>query len=245
MPVNPYFQTGGLIGSQTEASLLDDLVVEGVQIHGLSVLYLPRTAVAFDKIYGEDVRPAFTQVVEIEMYLKSFTAFEGDGDFFSNMGVEIRDAATFSVAVSRFEEELGPSTPHGLVRPREGDLIWYPLNQKLFEIRYADKFAMHYPLGSLFVYDLKVELFEYSDQTIQTGIPEIDAVAALSQDVLQRSVTDEVDDPIRTEAGDYVVTDDYDQSAIDPLDDASGIQVESDEIVNFDDLDVLSENDLW
>lgn len=245
MPINPYFQTGALIGSQTEASLLDDLVVEGVQVHGISMLYLPRTSIAFDKIYGEDVRPAFTQVVEIEMYLKSFTAFEGDGDFFSNMGVEIRDAATFSVAVSRFLEELGPNTPHGLVRPREGDLLWYPLNQKLFEIKYADKFAMHYPLGSLFVYDLKVELFEYSGQTIQTGVPEIDRVTELSQDILQRVVTDEEDDPIKTEAGDYVMDEDYDQAKIDPLDDAAQVEGESDEIINFDEIDVLTENDRW
>lgn len=245
MPINPYFQTGALIGTESEASLLDDLIVEGVQIHGISVLYLPRTSVAFDKLYGEDVRPAFTETVEIEMYLKSFSAFEGDGDFFSNMGVEIRDAATFSVAVSRFLEELGPNTDHGLVRPREGDLLWYPLNKKLFEIKYADKFAMHYPLGTLFVYDLKVELFEYSGQTISTGIPDIDRVAELSQDVLQRAVTDEEGAPITTEDGDFVMDEDYDQAAIDPLDDARQVEDEADAIINFDEIDVLSENSRW
>ena len=208
---------GALIGGPGEQKLLDDLIVESIQIHGLSVMYLPRKDVAKDPFFLEDAQVTYDTAVEIEVYLKSFDGFQGDGDFFSTMGVEIRDQAVFSVARTRFEQELGPRTPHNLFRPREGDLIWYPLNEKLFEIRYVDKFAMHYPLGKLFLWDIKTELMEYSNQTIATGVPAIDRVMELSQVVGANT-------------------------APDPLDDSEFIAEQADDLLDFGDgLDVFSQ----
>lgn len=243
MPVNPFFVQGGLIGSPGEQSLLDSLVVESIQIHGLSVMYLPRTNVALDEIYLEDPRVAYTTAVPIEMYLRSWDQFEGEGSFMSTMGIEVRDQVVFQCSMSRFEEELGDESVHGLKRPNEGDLIWYPLNRKLFEVRYVDKFVMHYPLGFLQTWDIRCELFEYSGQTISTGVPEIDAVTGqLAQDSLAWSVATESGRPITTESGDYWESDGYDIAALDPLDDSARIQTEADDgdLIDFSELDSWS-----
>lgn len=241
MPVNPFFTMGGAIGSPGEQKLLNDLIVESIQIHGISILYLPRTNVALDKVYLEDPQVAFTEAYEIEVYLKSFDGFQGDGSFFSHMNVEIRDQVVFTIAMTRFLEEMGPRTSVGLQRPREGDLIWYPFNQKLFELKFVEKFSMHYPLGAQTVWDLKCELFEYSGQTISTGIPAIDRVTEFSHDALAWSITDESGRALVTENGDYWVSDDFDMDVIDPTNDAGRIQTEATAILDLDEFDVWAE----
>lgn len=241
MPVNPYFNAGGAAnGSDGERRLYEDLIVESIQMYGLSLLYLPRTAVDFDPVYVEDPQVAFREAYEIEMYLKSFDGFQGDGSFMSHMGVEIRDSVVFTVAIRRFVEEMGPRTTVGLARPREGDLIWYPNHQKLFEIKFVEKFDMHYPLGAQVTYDIKCELFEYSNQDISTGIPEIDRVMSFSQDILHWAITDENDAPLRAN-DDYLVVDEYDAYTIDPLDNSAIIQQEADESLDLDEYDVWTE----
>lgn len=242
MPVNPFFTPGGSLGSEGEKKLYEDLIVESIQVRGISVLYLPRTEVKMDRVYVEDPLVEFNDTYEIEMYLKSYDGFQGDGSFFSNMGVEIRDQVVFTVAIRRFLEEMGPRTRVGLIRPREGDLIWYPLNQKLFEIKFVEKFSMHYPLGHQTVYDLKCELFEYTGQSINTGIEAIDQVSGLTQDLLYWSITDESGNPLTTEDGDYLMVDDYDRKEIDPLDNSDQITEEADEVLDFDEFDVWTES---
>lgn len=241
MPVNPFFQPGGAIGSAGEQKLYDDLLRESIQVHGISVLYLPRTEVKMDKVYMEDPLVRFENTYEIEMYLKSYDGFQGDGQFFSNMGIEIRDQVVLTVSLTRFLEEMGPRTRVGLIRPREGDLIWYPLNQKLFEIKFVEKFSMHYPLGAQTVYDLKCELFEYTGQRIETGIEAIDEVTGLSQDIFYWSLTDESGHPLKNENGDYLVVDAFDKSVIDPLDNSEQITEEADEVLDFDEYDIWSQ----
>lgn len=242
MPLNPYFQTGAGIGSVGEQNLYNDLLVESIQIHGMSVQYCPRTFVSLDKVYMEDTRAAFTSASEIEMYLKSWDGFQGDGSFFSNMGVEIRDAVTFTVVISRFLQVMG-GAPYSLIRPREGDLIYYPFNNKLFEIKYVEKFSMHYPLGKLYTYDLKCELFEYSGQTIQTGIAGIDSVVpSYNQDLLYWGITDEAGNYLVTEGGDYLVQDQRDTRTLDPLDDTDQIQAEANSVIDWSEYDVFTES---
>lgn len=178
MPVNAYLNPGGLIGSPSEQQLLDDLTVESIQLQGMDVQYLPRTRVAYDPIYGEDAQAAYEAAVPIEMYLESYASFQGDGTFMSQMGVEVRDQVVWGVSVTRFAQELGSTTPYGLIRPNEGDLVFYPLNGRLFEIKFVDKFEMHYPLGSLYIWKMTCEVWDYSGQTLATGVPAIDSLAS-------------------------------------------------------------------
>ena len=153
-----------------EQHLLQDLMVESIKIFGHDVSYLPRTKNNVDDLLGEDPTSSFTAAYPIEMYIKNTDGFAGEGAFVGRFGLEIRQQITFTVA-RRTWDGVGIST-----RPLEGDLIWFPMTNKLFEIQFVDHESVFYQLGKLPVYDLSCELFEYSDEDIDTGIEDIDKV---------------------------------------------------------------------
>jgi hypothetical protein len=168
MALNNYFQKY----DNNEANLLEDLVVESIQVFGHEVSYLPRTQNNLDNIFGEASLSSFESAHPVEVYIKTTDGFEGEGSFLGRFGLEIREQVTFSLA-RRTWSGLGLST-----RPLEGDLIWFDLAKKLFEIQFVEHQAIFYQLGKLPVFDLTCELFEYSSEDIDTGIPKIDAVEA-------------------------------------------------------------------
>jgi hypothetical protein len=169
MPVSTYFQQSDYIAEQ---ELIDDLVEESIKIHGIDISYLPRTLVATDKLYAEDVASKFTKAHSIEMYVESIDGFGGEGDIIGQFGVEIRDQLILSVSQRRWTDlEIDDR-----VRPFEGDLIYFPLNDKLFEIRFVEHEKVFYQLGNLPLYTLTCELFEYSHEDIDTGIRQIDDI---------------------------------------------------------------------
>jgi hypothetical protein len=238
MAVNPYTK---YYGYASEADLLEDLVIESIQLHGLDVLYLSQDNVAnSDHLFLENPGARYSTAAEIEVYLKSFEGFQGDGNFMSNLGVEIRDQVVFTMAVKRFNEEIGST--QNLLRPREGDLLWYDFNKKLFEIKFVNKHIVNYPLGALQMFDLTTELFEYSGQVFNTGIDYIDSIMGkLSEDVLLYSITTANGAPLMTSvANNYIVQSEY-KSDIDPLDDADELQLEANSIYDFTTLDPFSE----
>jgi hypothetical protein len=150
------------------------------------------------------------------MYIKSVDGFEGDGDFLSKFGLEIRDSVTLTVARRRFGEEIVPvdSSPLddeiGTGRPTEGDLIYLPLNNKLFEVKFVEHEAIFYQMGSLQTYDLRCELFEYSHEVIDTGIYDIDVIEdRYSGDMNLYQLMMENGDNIVFEDGSYVINDGY------------------------------------
>jgi len=169
MATNPYFNH---FQNAPEQNLHQDLIIESIKNFGIDVYYLPRTLVNLDLLYLEDTISEFSNAYLIEMYVKSVDGFEGEGDFISRFGLEIRDQVTFSVARRRWDnlEILD------YVRPKEGDLIFFPLNKKLYEIRFVEHESMFYQFGKLPIYDLTCELFQYDDQSIDTGIDDIDVI---------------------------------------------------------------------
>jgi len=166
---NYYFEN---YENSMEQSLIEDLVVESIQIYGVDVWYLPRTKVAEDDILNEDDLPTFDDAYLVEMYVKNVDGFEGEGDFLSKFGLQIRDSITMTMAQRTYELEVGMITE--VNRPREGDLIYLPLNNKFFELQHVEHEAIFYQIGSLQTYDLRAELFEYSGETFNTGDVVID-----------------------------------------------------------------------
>jgi hypothetical protein len=70
-------------------------------------------------------------------------------------------------------------------RPKEGDLLFFPLVQKLYEIKFVEHESVFYQSGRLQTYDLRCELFTYSSEKISTGNTAIDAIeTALTTDIL-------------------------------------------------------------
>ena len=158
--------------------LVEDLVIEAMQIHGMDVYYLPQTSRdQVDMLYGEDTLKEFRSAYGIEMYLENVSGMDGEGDFISKFGLEIRDEVTLLMSRRRFSS-LGTS----LTRPREGDLVYIPLLQNFFEISFVEhenNQAMFYTLGrgrggNVYVYALKLKQFVFSEEIISTGIDEID-----------------------------------------------------------------------
>ena len=167
MPTNTYFRN---FDARNEQELLHSLVTESIQIYGHDVNYIPRTLVNTDTILGEDSISEYKDAYSIEMYIKSVDGFEGEGDLVSKFGLEIRDQIVFSVARRAFEGlDIG-------VRPKEGDLIYFPLTEKLFQIMFVEHETPFYQTGALPSFDLTCELFTYSDEKLDTGVEEVDVI---------------------------------------------------------------------
>jgi hypothetical protein len=229
--------------SSQEQLLLENLIIEAIKIYGEDIYYLPRNLGNLDKLYTADDQSYYDKSFLVEMYIKSVDGFSGDGNFMSKFGLEIRDQVVFSVAQRVFSEEVG--TPSLIKRPREGDLIWFPLNQKCFQIKYVNKFEMFYQLGALQTWEITCELFEYSNEELNTGIPEIDNIQKrLSTNVLDYSVTTEDGYYLTDEDGNFITYESYNLDNITGTGVNDTIQVESDAFLDWSVRDPFSEGNI-
>ena len=173
MATNHYFNHYGT--DTPDQKLVENIVIESIKSFGIDVHYMPRTEVNTDSIYGEDRISKFEDARMVEVYIKSIDGFEGDGTFVSNFGLEVRDQITFTIARRRFTE-LNFETGNRDKEPLEGDLIFFPLSDSLFEIKHVQDTNVFYQMGGLQTFDLVCELFEYADEAIDTGIEELDKI---------------------------------------------------------------------
>jgi hypothetical protein len=173
MATNVYFSQK----VRSEQHLYEDIVIESLKMYGQDVYYLPRKVVSEDSILNEDIESVFEDAYIIEMYIANVDGFEGDGNLLSKFGVEIRDQANFIVAKKRWNQYIGlDNNSVSSVRPNEGDLIYLPLSKSLFEIRFVEHESPFYQLSNLPTYTLQCELFEYSGESIKTGIDDVDNI---------------------------------------------------------------------
>jgi hypothetical protein len=171
MATNFYFNNFTNSGEQ---NLIEDLIIESIRVYGHDLWYIPRTLVAKDELLNEDDLSTFTRAFMIEAYIKNVDSFGGDGDLLSKFGLRISDTVTFTVAIRKFNEDVALYDEQ--IRPNEGDLIYFPLNNKIFEVQHVEHEAIFYQMGSLQTYDLRCELFEYSQERFNTGVLEIDTL---------------------------------------------------------------------
>ena len=170
MATNTFFNNYSQVQEQ---SLIDDLVIESIKQYGVDVIYMSRAIKGRDKIFNEDDFPEYNEIFGFEVYVKNMEGFEGEGDFLSKFGLEIRDTLTLTVANRTFERYVTREVVE-LVRPREGDLVYFPLNEKIFEIKYVEHESIFYQMGQTQVFDIQCELIEYANQRFNTGHPSID-----------------------------------------------------------------------
>jgi hypothetical protein len=220
MATSVYFNN---YGSSQEQDLLHDLVIEAIRIYGVDMYYVPRELKRYDNIYGADTISEYNKAVLVELYVKSVDGFTGDGNFMSKFGLQIRDQAVFSISQRIFSEEVGIVTNQ--IRPNEGDLIYFPLNEKCFKIMYVKKQEFFYPLGTLPTWEITVELFEYASERLNTGIAEIDRLQTdFSMNILDYVLATEDSNIITDELGNFITLENYDQSTINPAADNDAIQ---------------------
>ena len=173
MATSVYFDKG----SNNEQTLYEDLIVEQLKVFGHDVYYLPRTLVKEDTLFGEDVLSKFDDAYGIEMFMEQVEGYGGEKELVSKFGLEIRDEATFVVSRRRWISLIGADS--NLIvstRPNEGDLIYFPRLQKLFEINFVDHDDPFFQVDNVPVYKLYCSTFEYSSEQLDTGITAIDAI---------------------------------------------------------------------
>jgi hypothetical protein len=156
---------------------VESLIAEAINIHGLDFLYIPRKYVAKDVILGEDRLSEFPNAYPIVMYMEnSEGGFQGQGAFLNKFGLTMEQSAIVSCARKTWMEAVGHYETGILPdRPCEGDLIYFPLTNGLFEIMFVQHQDAFYQLGQPYIYKLTIELFRYSSETLRTNVPEIDA----------------------------------------------------------------------
>lgn len=173
-----------------EYLVMEDIIVESIQMMGHNVYYVPRESFdEGDMVFGEYSKSAFNKAYLIEAYLLNVTGHEGQGDFFSKFGLEIRDNDTFIISRRSFLNIVPGSLR---MRPQEGDLVYVPVLHKMYEIKFIEQELMFHSIGKRlpFVYEMKCEAFRSSNEPINTGVQEIDQVAAENNYSMQLSVSE-------------------------------------------------------
>jgi hypothetical protein len=230
--------------ASNEQGIIEDLIIESIKIYGQDMHYLPRRYGGLDQVYTEDAASFYDRAYPIELYIKNVDGFQGDGDFLSKFGVEIRDRVTFTMARRIFSDEVGSN--EGTTRPYEGDLIYFPLNKKIFKIMFVEHEAIFYQLGSLQTFDVICELFEYSGETFATGIPEIDILTKKYEfDFTNAGLTTEAGDILVDEAeGLPILFEEYTQQS-QILDDGDMFQQQGNTFLDFTEIDPFAEGRRW
>lgn len=180
MPLNPFF----LQGSQSEQSLIQQIINEQLRMYGVEVIYIPRKYLNERSIIKENVLSEFDENYAIEAYVKSYDGFGGGGDVLGKFGIQAKDELNLIISKERYEDYVSVflTDSDGNVRsdykiatrPAEGDLVYFPLTDVLYEVKFVEHEVEFYQLQDLYVFELVCEPFEFEDEVIDTGIDEID-----------------------------------------------------------------------
>jgi len=173
MPTNVYFSTG----TTSEQRLYEDLIIEQLKIYGQDVFYLPRKIANKDTIFGEDPASSFEDSYIIEMYVDNTDGYMGEQEIIKKFGLELRDDIKFTVSKLRWETLVSNNDNLVADRPQEGDIVYFPNTKAFFEIQFVEHEQPFYQQSTLPVYKLSCTKWEYSSETVSTGVSEIDTTA--------------------------------------------------------------------
>ncbi len=182
--LNPFF----LQGSNSEQNLVQDLINEQLRMYGVEVYYLPRTYITEKTIIKEVIESEFVDAYPLEAYIENYEGYEGNTTILSKFGIQSSQEISLIISQERFETYITPliknkSNIKLSTRPKEGDLIYFPLGDRLFEIKFVEHEKPFYQLQKNYVYLLKCELFRYEDEVIDTNIDEIDNTVEIESNI--------------------------------------------------------------
>ena len=173
--LNPFFQQG----SSSEQNLVQDLINEQLRMYGVEIHYLPRKYMNEKTVIREVVQSIFDDSYPLEAYVDNFEGYADNPTLLTKFGIEQTNEVNLVISRERWETYIQPllkneSNVKLTTRPKEGDLVYFPLGDRLFEIKYVEHEKPFYQLRKNYVYTLKCELFRYEDEIIDTGVAEID-----------------------------------------------------------------------
>jgi hypothetical protein len=172
-----------------EQRLYEDLIAESIRIIGHDIYYLPRESWAdTDEIFGENMASRFDRAYQMEMYICNVEGYEGDNELFTKFGLEIREGSNFIVAKKTFDKYIPTNIA---IRPREGDLIFVPVMNRIFEIKFIEEELLFFGKGlrTPYIYELRCELFRYNNEKINTGVEVIDDIDVNASYTVELAVT--------------------------------------------------------
>ena len=193
--LNPYFNN---YNNRREQLLYESLIIEAIQSKGVKVIYLPRESVIRDKIFGEDIIAKYQASFQIEAYMETIEGFDGEGYLASNLGIQINDTTIFTISKRRFLETIKNRT-----KPLEGDLIYFPLSDSLFEINKVSNKSPFFQLGRQHIFKLDCELYTYSHEDFDTKHSNIDNIMSEHNDINNILNADNI--PIEQEGSKLVI----------------------------------------
>ena len=175
MALNPFFTQG----TKNEQNLVQDLINEQLKMYGVECYYLPRKYLTTNTVIREVVQSKFDDAYPLEAYVNNYDVYQGNGTVLSKFGIEVQQDINLTISKDRFENYITPliRNESGIklsTRPKEGDIIWFPLDDRLYEIKFVEHAKPFYQLKELYVYELQCEVFRYEDETVDTGIGSID-----------------------------------------------------------------------
>ena len=179
MPTSPYFPTY-YAGHSGEQGLVQDLVDEQIKLFGTDIYYIPKIVLA-DSTLDEVRYTKYQEQFQVEMLLQNVMGFGDNAEFISKFGLRITDEVIFRVSTRRWDEEVAEHSPTLTVdsRPNEGDLLYFPLTQDIYEIKFVGKEEPFYQFGKIQFYAITAEIYEVGQDDFDTGVAEIDAVEQL------------------------------------------------------------------
>lgn len=205
MTTNQFFNQ---YATSTEQNLLESLIIESIKIYGIDMYFLQRTTINRDSTFREGATYQYNSAYPLETYVRDVNGFTGDGEFLSKFGLEVRDQIVFTVAQSRFAAAVGGDTNQ--IRPAEGDCIYFPFTESIFQIKFVNVKPVFFQLGKLQVYEMTCELFEYNQELFNTGITDIDntynSLSIIEENYQLLSSSNNV---ILTEDGGFLVLESY------------------------------------
>ena len=185
MPTSPYFPTY-YAGHSGEQGLIQDLVDEQIKLFGTDIYYIPKIVLA-DSTLDEVRYTKYQEQFQVEMLLQNVMGFGDNAEFISKFGLRITDEIIFRVSTRRWDEEVADHNPTLTVdsRPNEGDLLYFPLTQDIYEIKFVGKEEPFYQFGKIQFYAITAEIYEVGQDDFDTGIAEIDAVEQLFDNAIK------------------------------------------------------------
>tara|TARA_B100001094_G_scaffold256565_1_gene255809 strand:+ start:28006 stop:29442 length:1437 start_codon:yes stop_codon:yes gene_type:complete len=187
MALNSYF----LQGSKSEQFLVQDIINEQLRMYGVEIYYLPRKVFKTDDIVREVQSSKFDDTFLLEAYLNNYEGYSPGSDLMTKFGLRLTNEVSLTISKERYEEFIAPflegmsaGIAEGVIteytfedlitRPKEGDLIYFPLGERLFEIKRVESEQPFYQLNRNYTYELSCELYEYENELIDTTIDEVD-----------------------------------------------------------------------
>ena len=168
MALNPFF----LQGSKGEQNLLKDLAKEQIQMHGIEFIYMPRSLINQKEVMKEITSSKFEKSFPLEGYISSYEGFDSGYNLLTKFGVRSTAEMKIVISIERYDQGIAPLISQS--RPNEGDLMYFPLRDIIFEIKYVNDIENFYQLRERYTYELTCEPFEFQDEIIDTGIDAID-----------------------------------------------------------------------